>query len=93
MLMEPSTTSLLFDVRRTAGALSLSARTLAEWRRKGVGPEWLRAGRKILYPAEAIHRWIADAKRGSARLKLVVHGTAVADPARNLGPGGCGTDE
>lgn len=37
----------------------LRAQTLASWRVKGIGPPYVRVGRMIVYPIEAIESWLA----------------------------------
>lgn len=45
--------------REAAQALAVSPRTLQAWRRRGVGPPFVRLGRAVRYDAAALERWIA----------------------------------
>lgn len=46
---------------QTATQLSLSSRTLANWRAEGKGPTFVRLGRRIRYPRTEIERFVAKA--------------------------------
>jgi len=46
---------------QAATQLSLSARTLANWRAEGKGPTFVRLGRRIRYPRTEIERFVAKA--------------------------------
>lgn len=48
-----------------ATALDVSPRTLARWRASGTGPAFRRAGRRYLYPAEAVRCWLDRLRPGS----------------------------
>jgi hypothetical protein len=43
-----------------AATLSVSTRTLREWRRTGYGPAWLQRGRVILYPRTGLTAWLEE---------------------------------
>lgn len=49
----------LLTTREAARRLGLAAGTLQNWRVKGRGPAFVRAGRRILYQAEDLRRWAA----------------------------------
>lgn len=34
--------------------------TVRYWRAQGIGPEYFRAGRRVLYPRAAVDRWIQE---------------------------------
>ena len=38
----------------------VSEATLKEWRYKGTGPEYVRLGRHVRYPAKALEQWERD---------------------------------
>lgn len=43
-----------------ARRLGLTVRTLELWRRRGIGPRWLKlTSRVVRYPADALDEWIA----------------------------------
>ena len=49
----------LFSERETARLLSVSRASLRLWRSRGEGPEWVRAGRRLVrYSALALRDWI-----------------------------------
>jgi predicted site-specific integrase-resolvase len=48
-----------------AGLLKISIRTLERWRVEGVGPTFIKAGRRVLYRPEDIERWLGQAARRS----------------------------
>lgn len=39
-------------------ALDVKVPTLRNWRSQGKGPEWLKIGREVLYPNDAIFAWL-----------------------------------
>ena len=41
------------------GEFNLSKMTCAIWRHKGVGPPYLKIGRKILYDRRLLEKWLA----------------------------------
>lgn len=49
-----------------AALLRVSPRTLECWRRNGNGPQWIRSGRRALYPESGIRAYLADPARRSA---------------------------
>ena len=48
-----------------AQLLSVSERTLERWRLEGVGPAYIKAGRRVLYRREDVECWLDDASRRS----------------------------
>ena len=53
------TTSEVAEILRT------SPETVRYWRQRGEGPPSFKCGRRVLYPAEELDRWI-EQKRGLA---------------------------
>jgi excisionase family DNA binding protein len=45
---------------QVADRYQVSEATLKEWRYKGTGPEYVRLGRHVRYPATALERWEAE---------------------------------
>lgn len=43
-----------------AAALGVEITTLRNWRSKGVGPAYSRAGGSLVYPLESLKAWLAD---------------------------------
>jgi len=51
-----------------AARWSYSVRTLANWRVKGTGPEYIRVGpRRVLYPLDVVSRWEAERQVAASR--------------------------
>lgn len=48
------------DLLLLAGITSTTAET---WRKRGEGPGFVRAGRRVLYPAAAVAAWLASRTR------------------------------
>jgi excisionase family DNA binding protein len=46
-----------FTPDQVAERYQVSEATLKEWRYKGTGPEYVRLGRHVRYPATALERW------------------------------------
>ena len=42
---------------QVAERYQVSEATLKEWRYKGTGPEYVRLGRHVRYPAKALEQW------------------------------------
>ena len=56
MITDPE---LMTDLE-VAAALRITPRRLADWRKRGTGPAgWFRAGKSILYRADALQTWLA----------------------------------
>ncbi|NEX22166.1 helix-turn-helix domain-containing protein [Thiorhodococcus mannitoliphagus] len=53
----------LLTEREAATELSLSIRTLQQWRVRGVGPSFLKLGRAVRYDADTLEAWLADQSR------------------------------
>ncbi|MGN3974202.1 helix-turn-helix transcriptional regulator [Tsuneonella sp. SYSU-LHT278] len=47
----------LLDTRAAAPRAGVSSGTLENWRVKGVGPKFIKAGRRILYDPADIEAW------------------------------------
>jgi excisionase family DNA binding protein len=45
--------------------LNISIRTLERWRVEGVGPTYVKAGRRVLYRREDVERWLTEGTRHS----------------------------
>jgi hypothetical protein len=45
----------------TAQQLGQAERTLRKWRREGLGPPWVKIGRRIFYPTAGILPWLKGA--------------------------------
>ena len=50
---------------RLADLLAVSERTLERWRVDGVGPAYVKAGRRVLYRMEDVETWLAGSRRRS----------------------------
>lgn len=48
------------DEPQLAVRLCVSPRTLSWWRGKGIGPTYVRIGRKIVYPLGPLEEWLAS---------------------------------
>lgn len=44
--------------QEVADLLKLRAHSVATWRMKGVGPEYIKIGRMVRYPAARLREWI-----------------------------------
>jgi hypothetical protein len=62
-----------------AAELKNTTRTLASWRAQGIGPAWIRVGKKPLYPRAGIQVWLKTLERQSVRQRS-------ARPSRSLHP-------
>jgi hypothetical protein len=58
--MNESDTTPIFDESAASRYLHLSPSTLRAWRNQGRGPNWVRAGRRVLYRREDIDRYLAE---------------------------------
>lgn len=47
----------LLSTDEVAALLHMSKSRLKQWRMEGIGPEWRRAGRRILYRRIDVERW------------------------------------
>ncbi len=48
---------------QVAHVLRVSATTLAAYRRRGIGPPWVRVGGKVLYSEDELRAWIREQSR------------------------------
>jgi predicted site-specific integrase-resolvase len=55
-----------FTPDQVAERYQVSEATLKEWRYKGTGPEYVRLGRHVRYPATALERFEAEREREAA---------------------------
>jgi hypothetical protein len=49
----------LLSPEEVAAALRVSLRKLQDWRANGTGPEFVRLGRNIFYPAGSLTAWLS----------------------------------
>jgi hypothetical protein len=59
----------------TAKALSLSPRTLRKWRARGIGPPFVKIGRRVVYSDESRLAWLKRSEVHPVRME-----TAQASP-------------
>ena len=57
----------VYKPREVAAQLGVHVNTLADWRRDGRGPDYIRIGRVIRYPAAAVDRWLSAEAPASGR--------------------------
>ena len=50
----------LMDPQTTAAFLNLSVLTLADWRTKGIGPNWIKAGAACRYRRSDLETWLTS---------------------------------
>lgn len=50
----------LWTVRQVSAFLHVPIGTLYQWRHRGVGPDAYRAGRRLLYDAADVRRWLVE---------------------------------
>lgn len=53
--------------------LHVSPSTLARWRLEGIGPKFMKAGRRVLYALPDINAWL-QANSHTSTLSVVSHG-------------------
>lgn len=51
-------------IEDVARLLSVSAKTVQDWRYRGVGPPAVKVGRAVRFDAEDVERWIAARREG-----------------------------
>jgi len=51
--------------RELAQLLSLSIRTLQDWRRRGCGPKYLKLGKAVRYPSSEVETFITKVSTSS----------------------------
>lgn len=58
--------------------LYISPRTIERWRVEGRGPEFVKAGRRVLYRQSIVDAWLSDTtRRSTGEAQLVGAGGAV----------------
>lgn len=50
--------TLVFSASKVARLLGMSSRGLHNWRKRGLGPRFVRVGRHILYPRGEVTAWL-----------------------------------
>jgi excisionase family DNA binding protein len=50
----------LLTTREVADRCRTSESTVRYWRHRGVGPQGYKVGRRVLYPADALDRWLRE---------------------------------
>lgn len=55
------TTEEVAEAARTAPS------TVRYWRMQGIGPKGVKRGRRVLYPASAVERWLAGEDQAEAK--------------------------
>ncbi len=58
---QAATVAALLDAKAAAAFLGVRVETLAQWRWRGDGPPFHRAGRAIRYRRDELDRWLKDA--------------------------------
>jgi hypothetical protein len=48
------------ELGKLAGRKPFAVTTLMAWRRQGIGPPWVKVGRRIVYRRAAIKIWLAS---------------------------------
>jgi hypothetical protein len=48
-----------------AGVLRVSVKTLSNWRWRGVGPAWVKAGHSVRYQWSEVRKYQQDNRKGS----------------------------
>lgn len=59
------TAAELISTAELAKRLNLTMQTLAQWRLRGFGPPFVKAGSRVMYDAADVAEWIASRKRAS----------------------------
>ena len=57
---DPTATLNLMRPREVADCLSVSDRTLANWRHRGYGPVYIKVGSHVRYPRSAVVEWAKE---------------------------------
>lgn len=60
----------LINAKHTAQHLCVTEGTLAKWRLKGVGPKFLRVGRRIAYDPRDVQTWLNSRRVNSTSQEL-----------------------
>src|SRR5450432_1071495 len=61
------TRDTLYDPQTVSEITGNGVATLANWRSRGEGPSWLKAGRKIWYPVADFESWMEGLKVATQR--------------------------
>jgi hypothetical protein len=54
-----------------APKLNQTVRTLRSWRRRGIGPAWIKVGRLVYYPNAGIAQWLKSLEQQPVRSRRV----------------------
>lgn len=57
---------VLLRPAKVAEILDTSTKTLERLRANGSGPEFVRVGRRVLYPEDAVEAWLASKRSSNA---------------------------
>ena len=63
-MTSPVTSTVLLTPADLAARLQAPAKTLAEWRSRGIGPRFVKVGRHVRYSQLDIDAWLAEQTRG-----------------------------
>lgn len=63
----PAEPSKYLDEKQLCAELDISSVTATKWRRNAEGPPFIRVGRLIRYPREAVEAWLASRTVGTPR--------------------------
>lgn len=55
--------TVLLDTRQASARLHAPVQTLKFWRYKGIGPAYIRVGRRILYAENDIQAWLESRRQ------------------------------
>lgn len=64
--MHQDTTRILDSETDIAARLMVAPRTMAEWRRRGFGPRWIKLGKHVRYSRDDVDRWIGERTRSGS---------------------------
>jgi predicted DNA-binding transcriptional regulator AlpA len=67
LYMAPIDTDALLTPSAVTALTTIPESTLAQYRSRGGGPRFIKLGRKVLYRAEDVQRWISEHARTSTR--------------------------
>jgi hypothetical protein len=62
---DPQAGDSLATPDEVAAFLRKPAKTLAEWRSRGLGPAYFKVGRDVRYSWAVVHDWLADQATGA----------------------------
>lgn len=63
----------LLCAKNLAKELHVSTSTLARWRNEGTGPQYMKAGRRVLYALTDVNAWLLASSRTSTS-SVISHG-------------------